>query len=182
MGFVDGKCGKEAARMELLEDGGEGRGGESLGGNIQELDMRLGERSEVSKDLINGGGVLGRAKVACFDPSGAQGGDLVLHQRDKGANYDGDTVGKEGRELVAEGFPPARGEKDQTGAAVEDVGDDFLLHFPEFVQAERGPQLLEHPRLHNRRCAPGCRRCRWYDRLCHLCDSAKGLCRGEEAR
>lgn len=182
MGLVDSKCGQEATSVELLENGGKRRGGEPLRGDIEDLDMRLGERCEFSKGLINGGGVLGGAEVACFYPSGLQGSNLVLHQGDEGAYNNGNTVGKEGRELVAERLAPARGEEDQTGAAVEDVGNDVHLHFPELVQAKCGPQHLEHLRFHGRRCGPGRRRWSWFERMCHLFNTVKGLCRVEEAR
>lgn len=151
MRFIDGNGSKEAAGMQVLQELGKRRNSEPLGSDVEKLDFGLGQGGEVRKDLVCGGSVLVGTEIACFDPSGAEGRDLIVHEGDERADDEGDTVEKEGRELVAEGFAAACGEEDQARVALQDVRDHFLLLFPEFVQPKRRAQHVKHPRLHRRR-------------------------------
>ena len=60
-----------------------------------------------------------------------QGGHLVLHQGDQGGDHQGEPRQQQGRDLIAQGLPPAGGHHPQSIPPGQDALDEFLLPRPE---------------------------------------------------
>ncbi len=69
-------------------------------------------------------------------------GALVAHEGDQGGDDDGQVVGGECRELVAEALAAAGGHDDERVAAVEGGLDGFALAGAEGGEAEQGEEGL----------------------------------------
>ena len=68
--------------------------------------------------------------------AGAQGVDLVLHQRDERRDHDADAGSQQRRDLVAERLAAAGRHEDEAASPGGDVLDDLLLLRPERGEAE----------------------------------------------
>ena len=61
--------------------------------------------------------------------------DLVFHQGDERRDDDAQPLAGEGRNLIRERFPAARGHQRQRVAALQDGADDLQLHGTELREA-----------------------------------------------
>ena len=115
----------------------------------QPVHRRVGQlRGHVDERVATRPGALGHARVLLGRPQEAgdlapdprvQGGHLVGHQRDEGADDDGDLAGPRGRDegghLVADRLARARRHDDQAVPAGQHGRDDLLLAGPEGGEA-----------------------------------------------
>ena len=67
---------------------------------------------------------------------GAQPIDLVLHEGDERRDYQGDAVKREGRKLIAEGLPAARGHDDHDILSAKHRRHHLLLTIKKVAEAE----------------------------------------------
>lgn len=129
VGFVDGKERDSGGG----EGGEEGAVAEAFGGDVDEAEGAAGEAVE-GVGLFVGG--LAGVDVGGGDSAGGEGVDLVFHERDEGADDDGDAFEEQGGELVAEALAGAGGHDGHGGAAGEHVFDDVALARVEAGEAE----------------------------------------------
>lgn len=97
-------------------------GRQPLGGHVKEFHVAVGAVVQRDVDLPR--------RKARMDRNGRDGPrpepvDLVLHQGDERRDDDAQPLAGEGRNLIRERFPAARGHQRQRVAALQDGADDL---------------------------------------------------------